>query len=394
MGKNGGEPTDTILTLEEALSRFKRKRSGVGEESRGEPPEGSSVHDAGVSTAVQSESKVTPGATSELTAAEAIANACVQHDEASAEMSASEDFVAVIDGVPRTLDQLEQLLMAEQAYEQDFPDDTPETVEPAAEDETEIGDTELMALANRHAVRRDYAFGAMGTALMVLFAFLITHGPIVSGSQVLLMAQNIPTPPSEKEASSPSLKDTADLMATTVIIPDTETETASAPQVKTDQLEAHIKDTLKSRAFPDIGVSVSKGGDAYLAGEVYSLNEVSEIAHIVHSVNGVNRVHFLHPDVLPANGPAYFGATTASAPAVWGAKVKSVVIGSPADKAGLKPGDVISEFDGKTIPDARALNTTVAQYSPGQRVQFRVWHKGQPEYLIARLGEATTVASR
>ena len=33
MGKNGGEPTDTILTLEEALSRFKRKRSGVGEEA-------------------------------------------------------------------------------------------------------------------------------------------------------------------------------------------------------------------------------------------------------------------------------------------------------------------------------------------------------------------------
>src|ERR1700683_1687600 len=131
MGKNGGEPTDTILTLEEALSRFKRKRSGVGEESRGEPPEGSSVHDAGVSTAVQSESKVTPGATSELTAAEAIANACVQHDEASAQMSGSEDLGAVMDGVPRPLDQLEQLLMAEQAYEQDFPDDTPETVEPA-----------------------------------------------------------------------------------------------------------------------------------------------------------------------------------------------------------------------------------------------------------------------
>src|ERR1700683_3538816 len=130
MGKNGGEPTDTILTLEEALSRFKRKRSGVGEESRGEPPEGSSVHDAGVSTAVQSESKVTPGATSELTAAEAIANACVQHDEASAEMSASEDFVAVIDGVPRTLDQLEQLLLAEQAYEQGFPYGKSWTFEP------------------------------------------------------------------------------------------------------------------------------------------------------------------------------------------------------------------------------------------------------------------------
>ena len=197
MGKNGGEPTDTVLTLEEALSRFKRKRGGVGEEGRGEPPEGSSVDYAVVSATVQPEGKVTAAATSELTAIEVIANASAQHDEASAEMSASEDFVAVIDGVPRTLEQLEQLLMAEQAYEQDFPDDTPETVEPAGEveEEPEIGDAELMALANRHAVRRDYAFTAMGAALMVLFAFLITHGPIVNGSPVLLMAQNIPTPP-------------------------------------------------------------------------------------------------------------------------------------------------------------------------------------------------------
>ena len=83
--------------------------------------------------------------------------------------------------------------MAEQAYEQDFPDDAPETAEPAGEveDEPEIGDAELMALANRHALRRDYAFTAMGTALMVLVAFLITHGPIVNGSPILLMAQNI-----------------------------------------------------------------------------------------------------------------------------------------------------------------------------------------------------------
>ena len=57
MGKNGGEPTDTVLTLEEALSRFKRKRSGVGEESRGEPPEGSSVDYAVVSATVQPEAQ-------------------------------------------------------------------------------------------------------------------------------------------------------------------------------------------------------------------------------------------------------------------------------------------------------------------------------------------------
>lgn len=43
MGKNGGEPTDTILTLEEALKRFKRKRSEEVAESRVESAAGSNV---------------------------------------------------------------------------------------------------------------------------------------------------------------------------------------------------------------------------------------------------------------------------------------------------------------------------------------------------------------
>ncbi len=74
--------------------------------------------------------------------------------------------------------------------------------------------------------------------------------------------------------------------------------------------------------------------------------------------------------------------------------MQAVFIGSPADKAGIKPGDAISEFDGKTIPDAKTFNGLLAQYSPGQRVQFRLWHGGQPEYLLTRLGEATTMVSR
>ena len=89
---------------------------------------------------------------------------------------------------------------------------------------------------------------------------------------------------------------------------------------------------------------------------------------------------------------AYFGVTTAWAPDVWGAKVQAVFIGSPADKAGIQPGDVISEFDGKTVPDAKAFDDLIVQYSPGQRVEFRLWHNGQPEYLVARLTDMTTMA--
>ncbi len=106
------------------------------------------------------------------------------------------------------------------------------------------------------------------------------------------------------------------------------------------------------------------------------------------------RVHFLHPDVHPAQGPAYLGVTTVWAPEVWGAKVHAVSIGSPADKAGIQPGDVISEFDGKTVPDAKTFDDLIEQYSPGQRVELRVWHDGQPLYLLTRLGEMTAVASR
>ena len=303
-------------------------------------------------------------------------------------MPAGEDIVAVIEGIPRTLEELEQIAAAEQAYEQDFPETA--LVSAEVEDDAELGAMDGVALADRGALIRDYAFTAMGTALMVLVAFLMTRVPIVN-NRPTLVAQSIATP--ALKASEPMSAE--DLIATWVIIPDSDVQLASAShRLKSDELEARIKDTLKSVAFPDIGVSVSKHGDAYLAGEVYSLDEARRISQIVHRVNGVNRVHFLHPDVRVPVGPAYFGVTTAWAPDVWGAKVRAVFIGSPADKAGIQPGDVISEFDGQTIPDGKTLSHLLAQYSPGQRVQFRVWHDGQPEYLVARMGELATVASR
>ncbi|MFZ0680750.1 PDZ domain-containing protein [Candidatus Binatus sp.] len=393
MGKNGGgQPTDAILTLEEALMRYKRKRDEAGAQTRVESVAEGNVHYVDFSPTVEYEQK--GRATTYLGSAFEDASVSAQHDDSNAGTPADEDIVAVIDGIPRSLAELERIAAAEKAYDQDFPEPTLESAEVEDDDDLEAGDMDLMAHeANRHAMMRDYAFTAMGTALMVLVAVLVMHVPIVNNNnRPILMAQSIATP--ALKASS-SVQDTDDLISSLVIVPDAQAQEASGPPpVKAPELEARIKDTLKVRAFPDIGVSVSTKGDAYLAGEVYSLDEARKISHIVHNVNGVNRVHFLHPDVRPAGGPAFFGVATTSAPAIWGAKVKNVIIGSPADKAGIKPGDVISEFDGNTVPDAKYLDLLVTHYSPGQRVQFRVWHNGQPEYLVARLGEVTTVASR
>lgn len=386
MGKNGGKAADSILTLEEALRRFARKRAQAGVETKEQAAPDTNVHYAGSSAKVEGEGDAPAGRG--LKSADDGASASARRNAANARMPAGEEIVPLIDGVPRTLDQLEQLEAAEKAYQEDFPASAPENADVA--DGSEVGEAGGVALAGRHFLVRKYAFTAMGAALTVLGAFLITRVPIVN-HQPGLVAQTIATP----ALKASSLMSADDLKTTFVNIPDTGVKLASAgSRLKSEELEARIKNTLKLRAFPDVGVSVSKMGDVYLAGEVYSLNEVRKITQIVHRVNGVNRVHFLHPDVRPADGPAYFGVTTAWAPEVWGAKVQAVFIGSPADKAGIKPNDVISEFDGKTIPDAKTFNDLLAQYSPGQRVQFRAWHHGRPEYLVARLGEATTLASR
>ena len=123
MGKNGGGQPDAILTLEEALMRFKRERSGVGAQTIGEGVSASNLQEVYSSDAVERETeRRATKATSYLDPADHNASVSDQHDEANAEMSADDDIVAVIDGIPRTLARLEQLAAAEKAYEQDFPE--------------------------------------------------------------------------------------------------------------------------------------------------------------------------------------------------------------------------------------------------------------------------------
>ena len=382
MGKNGGKPQDTILTLEEALKRFARKRIENSAEKKEGAVQSSKVRYADFSSSTKREEGV--GIGREHPPGPAVPDARPVLDASKGD-SASPDIVAMIDGGPRTLEDLEQIAAADQAFREDFPDSSDEPEFP--EDET-VEPAMARELASRDTRRRDFAFGVMGAALLVWVAILVTRAPIVNEPRTF--AKAVPTP----ALRASSLKSAQELISTWVIVPDSDTELASFRRVEPGKLEAAIKDTLKTRAFTDIGVSVSHKGDAYLAGDVYSLDEVRRIQQIVYRVSGVRQVHFLHPEVRPAQGPAYFGVTTAWAPEVWGAKVQAVFIGSPADKAGIRPGDVISEFDGKTVPDAKAFDDLIEQYSPGQRVQFRVWHDGQPLYLVARLVEVTTVASR
>jgi serine protease Do len=69
-----------------------------------------------------------------------------------------------------------------------------------------------------------------------------------------------------------------------------------------------------------------------------------------------------------------------------GALVASVEKGSPGDKAGLEPGDVILKFDGKEISRSSDLPPMVSSVKPGTRVTLEVWRNGAPRELSATVG--------
>jgi serine protease Do len=70
-----------------------------------------------------------------------------------------------------------------------------------------------------------------------------------------------------------------------------------------------------------------------------------------------------------------------------GALVAQVLPDSPADKAGLKDGDIIVSFEGQPIESASDLPHLVGFTAPGTSVKLGILRKGQPLTLSAEVGE-------
>src|SRR6266568_1104405 len=70
-----------------------------------------------------------------------------------------------------------------------------------------------------------------------------------------------------------------------------------------------------------------------------------------------------------------------------GALVSAVEPKSPADKAGIKPGDIILEVDGRAIENSIDLPRIIGESRPGTAVNLKVWRHGQTRELRASLGE-------
>ena len=94
-------------------------------------------------------------------------------------------------------------------------------------------------------------------------------------------------------------------------------------------------------------------------------------------------VQDLTPDLANA-----FGAESTK-----GALVALVVKGGPADRAGIKRGDVIIAYRDKKIPDSSSLRNEIATSPIDQEVTVTLLRKGKQESLIVKIGNVEAFAS-
>ncbi|MEJ5285785.1 MAG: hypothetical protein CH6_3083 [Candidatus Kapaibacterium sp.] len=76
---------------------------------------------------------------------------------------------------------------------------------------------------------------------------------------------------------------------------------------------------------------------------------------------------------------------------VKGALVNEVESGSPAEKAGIKPEDVILEVNGKSINSSNELQTEIAKRKPGETVELTIWRNKKEIKLQVKLGTRDTI---
>ena len=77
-----------------------------------------------------------------------------------------------------------------------------------------------------------------------------------------------------------------------------------------------------------------------------------------------------------------------------GAIIASVLRNSPADRAGVRPGDILVSVEGQAVANTTVMLNTIAQLSPGSRVGFRFVREGKELDLTITVGKRPKPAGR
>ena len=93
---------------------------------------------------------------------------------------------------------------------------------------------------------------------------------------------------------------------------------------------------------------------------------------------------YLGVELVNLNEPlrAHFGVPEGS-----GVLVSSVVDDSPAARAGIQVGDIITRFDGEDVTSSRKLTTLVRRAEAGDPADLEIWRDGKVETVSTTLDE-------
>ena len=70
-----------------------------------------------------------------------------------------------------------------------------------------------------------------------------------------------------------------------------------------------------------------------------------------------------------------------------GVYIQVVIIGGPAEKAGVKAGDIITKIAGEAVDSENEVSDVISKASIGQRIELEIWRDGKSLKLTATLEE-------
>ena len=77
-----------------------------------------------------------------------------------------------------------------------------------------------------------------------------------------------------------------------------------------------------------------------------------------------------------------------------GAIIAGVLRGGPAYKAGIKPGDVLLEIDGRPVADPQGMLNLVAALAPGNTARMKIKRQGREIDIQVTIGRRPKQKSR
>jgi serine protease Do len=144
------------------------------------------------------------------------------------------------------------------------------------------------------------------------------------------------------------------------------------------------------RASNGINTAVASGNNAQNIGFAIPINQVKSALESVKTRGII---------VRPYIGVRYVMLTDSFAernnlPVKQGALLRgddqtiAVISGSPAAKAGLREGDIITKINDKEITRDNPLQSVVVGFSPGDTVKVTYWRDGKEQTVDVKLEEA------